>query len=336
MTLPNNKDLLNTLRNGMSEEFKNRVPQSDGTNDKLILDKILNYQPSKNEFITELFNKIGKTMFFNKVFNNPYKILHRGMLEFGQDIESIFKELSEVKGFDEHFTGSTTTEGDLIRGASHNVKVDYITKNVKYKFKDSISDQRLKTAFNNPQGLANMTTSIVNSLYSSVECQEYENIRNLIFEIVEKTGANTERVLTCTDSRSDLAKQIRKMGSLMRFPSTKYNHEGVKTFTNKNELILITTCDVIAELDVYTLAHAFNIDKTDVPYHVIEVTDLPLINGKECYGMLADKDIIQIYDTLKETTTFYNGEQMLTNLFAHLHSTIGECPFAQSVLFTKA
>ena len=64
--------------------------------------------------------------------------------------------------------------------------------------------------------------------------------------------------------------------------------------------------------------------------------ELPAVATKEVYAILADKDLIQCYDTINTTSTFYNGEQMTTNYFAHKHGIMAGCQFAQAVAITKA
>ena len=94
-----NKDLLNSIRAEQSAEYQERVPMATGSNDLEVYASLESYPTAKNEFINTLTNKIGKTMFFNKVFNNPLKMLHRGMLPFGNSVEEMFVELAEQKGF---------------------------------------------------------------------------------------------------------------------------------------------------------------------------------------------------------------------------------------------
>ncbi|MEG0408496.1 MAG: hypothetical protein RR623_06445 [Bacilli bacterium] len=345
-----NKEIINAIRNELPKESQDRIPVADGTNDRSVAKALADYPTDKNNFIDTLVNKIGKTMFFSKVFNNPFKMLHRGELPYGKSLEEVFVEMAEYKGWGENFTGSSTEEGDLIRTTKANVKVDYAKENFKYKFKASISDQLLKGAFLDSFGLQSMLTQIVNSLYSSVEYQEYENIKNVLiqeykkeengsnlsFGVIPTIGyqENSPMLVSGVVDCQNLAKYIRLYTSKLKFPSTSYNLAGVKTWSNKEDLVLFATPETVADLDVYVLAYAFNVDKADVPVRVIEVDTLGKINGKNVKCLLADKDLIQAYDTVKETNSFYNASQMTTNIFSHNHGIMAFCQFANTVVFT--
>ena len=134
----NNIDMLNSIREQQNLEYQALIPKVSSQDDCLqVLATFESYPTAKNAFINTLTNRIGKSLFFDKVFNNPYKMFHKGMLPFGKSVEQLFVEMAEQKNFADHFTGSTTQEGDLIRAVPPSVKVDYISQNYQYKFKTS-------------------------------------------------------------------------------------------------------------------------------------------------------------------------------------------------------
>lgn len=352
-----NKDILNAIRNEQSSEYQERIPKATGNNDIEILQALENYPTEKNNFINTLTNKIGKTMFFNKVFNNPLKLLHKGMLPYGKNIEQMFVELAESKGIDEHFTGSTSEEGDLIKATKPKVKVDFIKQNYEYKFKTSISNAKLRGAFHNSNGLQTLLTSIVDSLYSSVEVKEFRDMKKILINSTkDATGGSTidigliGKIYADANTKANaiipigqsleaktLTKKIRATTSRLGFPSTKYNLAGVETWSNSSDLILYTLPEIEAELDVEVLAHAFNISNADIKTRTIILDELGLtkVGGNEVVAILADKDCIQAWDTVNETNNFVNPEQLTTNYFAHKHGIMAGCSFANAILFVK-
>ena len=339
-----NVEFLNSIRDVQTQEYRNVVPQVANNDDCLsVLATFANYPTAKNAFINTLTNRVGKSMFFDKVFKNPYKMLHKGMLEYGKSIEQLFTEMAEKKGFNEHFTGSTTEEGDLIKAVKPSVKVDYITQNFEYKFKTSLSDQQLRGAFQNPYGLQSLLTHVVDSLASSVDYAEYQDICNLITKLMgDYAKANKYEALTSTDISSlnikELAKCIRSGSEVLGFPSVDYNLAGVMNWTKKEDLVIFTTPTIKAELDVELLATAFNMDKADFNLRVITVKSFPKVtcgDGKKRTPLvfLADKELLQIYDTVNTTSTFYNPERLTTNYFAHKHGIMAGCQFAQGFIY---
>lgn len=351
-----NRDVLNAIREEQGAEYQSVVPLSEDLTGIDLLATFESYPTAKNAFINTLTNRIGRQLFFDKVFNNPFKMLHKGLLPYGKSIEQLFNEMAEEKGFNEHFTGSTSNEADLIGVLAPKVKVDYITQNFEYKFKTSISDLQLRGAFNDQFGLMELIDRAVNQLLSSSEYAEFRDMKKILtqttqdasggstidkgliqkmYEDTSNTKINSFFPVGSTINIKTLAKGIRATANKFVFPSTKYNLAGVKTFTKKEDLVLFVTPEIQAELDVELLAMAFNVSSADVQVRTILVDDLGTVNGKEVLCVLADKDIIQAYDTVNTTTTFYNGERLTTNYFAHKHGIMAGCSFAQAMVFYK-
>ena len=133
-----------------------------------------------------------------------------------------------------------------------------------------------------------------------------------------------------------VAKGVRTWANKLIFPSTKYNLAGVKTWTSKEDLVLFITPELQAELDVEVLATAFNVSSADVNVRTILVDDLGQTDGEQdVVCILADKDIIQAYDTINTTTTFYNADKLATNYFAHKHGIMAGCSYANAIIFVK-
>lgn len=358
MTKIENKDMLNAIRSESSVEYQNNIPMATGSNDLDVFRALETYPTAKNEFIGTLTNRIGKQIFFDKVFNNPYKMLHKGELPYGKTVEEMFVEMAEEKGFNDHFTGSSTNEGDLIGLVKPKVRVDYITQNFAYKFKTSISNQQIRGAFNDRFGLFELINRAVNSLLSASEYAEFRDMKKILthetkdlvggssidkgmvqrFYEEERTKINAIIPLGAAVTGTNLAKNVRMYSNKLTFPSNNYNLANVKTWTNKNDLVLFTTPEMQAEIDVNVLAFAFNVSSADVNVRTILVDDLGATKekaGNKIVAILADKDLIQAYDTINETSTFYNGERLATNYFAHKHGIMAGCTFANAVIFVE-
>lgn len=351
-----NKDMINSIRSTMSAESQNVIPLATDDNAIEVYATLENYPTAKNEFINTLTNRIGKQMFFDKLFNNPFKMLHKGMLPFGKSIEQLFVEMAEQKGFNEHFSGSSSAEADLIGLVKPSVKVDYITQNFEYKFKTSISDLQLKGAFTSEYGLSELITRAVNSLLSSSQYAEFIDMKKILTQASEdSTGGSSigkgliQQIyadpikstamipLGANYTSQDLAIKVREYSSILTFPSSKFNLAGVRAWSNKEDLVLFTTPEHQAKLDVNVLAMAFNVSLADVNVRTIIIDDLGTIGSgaNKVVAVLADKDCIQAYDTINTTNTFYNPERLATNYFAHKHGIIAGCKFAQAVVFTE-
>ena len=383
--MKSNAEILNTIRANASSEYQERVPEALGVGGN-VSNVFIQYPTMKNEFLTALTNKIARTLFYSKVFDNPLKALHKGMLPYGYSLEQIFVNMAESKGFWEHWDASGDAVKDLVGMKKPDIKTLYIERNFAYKYKTTISDQQLRTAFTEQNGLSRLVEQVVSSVYSKAYFDEFNDMKRILAAHAKatylgydsSTGKITEKPLTNSALASGktaavmvlgehesqeakakaISKAIRTLAGKMAFPTDTYNSAGVKQWSERQQLIYITTPEEQAELDVEVLANAFHMDKADVNVRVIVVDELPSVFNIEtakakvaeygtvlsctlsgtrdnrtckCRGILMDSDFIQAYDTLIESRTFDNGEGLYTNYFFHKQGIMSTCYFGQIV-----
>ena len=83
--LKTNVEILNTVRANAATEYQERVPEALGVGGNV--SNVFNKYPTmKNEFLQALTIKIARTLFYSKVFDNPLKALHKGMLPYGYSL----------------------------------------------------------------------------------------------------------------------------------------------------------------------------------------------------------------------------------------------------------
>ena len=381
-----NAEILNTIRANASTEYQERVPEALGVGGN-VSNVFSQYPTMKNEFLQALTNKIARTLFYSKVFSNPLTALHKGMLPYGHSLEQIFVNMAESKGFWQHWDASGDAVKDLVGMKKPDIKSLYIQRNFAYKYKTTISDEQLRTAFTEQNGLSRLIEQVVSSVYSKAYFDEFNDMKRILKAHAQakylgydtSTGLMQERALSNNALQSGknealmvlgeyetqeakakaISKAIRTIAGKMAFPSDTYNSAGVKQWSERQQLIYITTPEEQAELDVEVLANAFNMDKADVNVRVIVVDELPTVFNVEsakatkqdqygtvlscalsaarddrtckCRGILMDSDFIQAYDTLIESRTFDNGEGLYTNYFFHKQGIMSTCYFGQIV-----
>lgn len=354
-----NKEVINGIRQEMTLESQSRIPVATAQNETggYYADLFASYPTAKNEFITVLTNKVSKTIIYTKVFKNPLKKLHKGLLPYGSTIEQMFMNMAIKKGWAEHFDAQGSPESDLIRIQNPTAEVDYISINYKYKYKTSISDQQLKEAFTSREGLSNLISYIVASISNSVEYDEYKDMMKILTNATKETaGSSTidtgivQRAFAGTNKASmfipvgakldakALTKKIKGTVGRWKFPSTKYNIAGVNTWATPQECVIFIDPDTLAELDVELLAQAFHTSYAELPARIIEVEGLgetKATGGNKIVCIIADADAIQPWDTLYENNSFYNPERLTTNLFAHKWGLMCACDYANVVCFCE-
>lgn len=409
MKQTSNKDMLNAIRNQASAEYKEKVPVMMSEEMTRALPTTLQDYPTiKNEFIHTLMNKVVRTDFFSKVYENPLKMLKKGTLAYGASIEELFVRAAEAKGFfgsgydQPNYDGlHQPTPTELLEIKEPIVDTLYITKNFAHFFQTSISDSQLKSAFTSQNGLSELVNQITSSLINGAEQKEFNDMKSIITTVCDQKRVKTDgkgKISTSDDipkgisgdaaSLSDtqfktshgvkqviykynigkdpekgsaqegkeVAKAIRSLAGRLKFVSSKYNMAGVETWTNPEDLVFITTPEIMANIDVEVLAQAFNVSSTDVNVRTILVDELPekwtkgkkssnfeadrgfwandatsRTQGATCYGLLVDKDFIQAYDTVNEARQFENGRTLTTNLFLHRQGIMANCYFSNAI-----
>lgn len=351
----NNTEILKQINADASAEYQNRMTDENGnllTGEKAYK-ALTDYPTVKNEFINTLTNKIVKSYFYSKVFSNPLKMLHRGELTFGTSLEQVFVGMAKKKNFSDNF--GTDKADSLIGKEESDVKATYIGKNFAYKYRVSISEDMLRGAFTSNSGLSELVAQLTNSAISGCYYDEFADMKLVINNAISK-GADFKGQTLTTDSSITLqapksikvgtkpiewAENIRALSGRLRFPSTNYNMTGVKTWSNPEDLILITTPEKVAKIDVNVLALAFNTSMADIKIKIIEVDELPTkicteigtegTTEKDLVGIVMDKDWLQCYDTVMTTRQFENSDTLTINQFLHKQGVMASCLFANIV-----
>lgn len=316
-----NIDLLNGVRASSSPAYQQRIPVATQNNIQEVMQGIMDFPDVKNEFIATLTQRVSKTIFFTRALENKLKVFHKGFLPYGTTIQGLFADIIKGKNFDD-----SDTINDLFGKAENNVKPEYYEQNYKLKYTISLSDERLKGAFLQENGLNSLIGSLIQAELNSLEYDEYLIMKSLL------DNAQTTEVLVnpITDEQSvkNFVKKLRALIGKMGFPSNQYNHQGVTTQSKKDDLYVITTPDYLAEVEVETYAQAFNLGYADVNTKIVEVDSFA---DPDTIAIICDKDFIQFYDTLNSAESFRNGSGLYTNQFLHKWGIASVCGFANAV-----
>ena len=81
-------NILNVIRENASLEYQNKVPKVNNVDDIVKVGEIIYGTPSfQNIFVSALVNRIALVLVNSATFNNPYKILKKGQIDYGEIIE---------------------------------------------------------------------------------------------------------------------------------------------------------------------------------------------------------------------------------------------------------
>ena len=344
-------DILNAIRNDATQAYKNYVPIATQipSNSKEIGQVLMQFPALQNEFVSALVNRIGLVIVKNMSFSNPWSVFKRGILDFGETIEEIFVEIAKPFQYDPASAYANNLKRQLpdVRAAFHPI-------NYKKFYKVTIQQEELQLAFLSWDGVNNLITKIVDSLYKGAEYDEFlvmkfclaKHIVNGHLYPMEKSGNTT----------TSAAKDYKTVSNNMLFPSTLYNMAGVRNTTPRDEQYLIMTAAADAEMDVDVLAAAFNMEKAEFMGHrvlvdsfsvfdterlaelfaddpnYVALTDGELAILAKVQAVILDKDFFMIYDNLLKFTEDYIGEGIYWNYWYHVWKTFSVSPFANAVV----
>ena len=335
-----NIQFLNAIRAVSSADYKERIPQATQTNIQSIMTTIMSYSTTKEEFTNTILNKIVKTKVLNKAYENSLKFFKKEPLPFGKTIEGVFVDLIKAKNFNENFGTGNNEATSLLGKETPTVKVEYYSENFKHKYKLSISDEQLKSAFMSADGLSQMTQGLIRSATSSSEYDEYMMIKTLIGASVGKEV--TIQGLFALDENAQAKKVTKTVQALVnkfRFMSTEYNKQGVHTHCLPSDCVIITTPDQLANLNVELLATAFNVPYAEMPSRIVVIDSFLKADGSDdtdTVCIVADMDLVQFRNTLDTWETFRNPDGLMTNMFHHVWGSACGCGFVNAVKIKNA
>lgn len=335
--MANMQAILDVIRANASTEYQERVPVTTQTNITEVGNPILTYQSIQNEFLNALVNRIALSVIQNKTAKNPLAVLKKGTIPLGSDIQEIFTNMAKDTGFD--------GKGDkLLTKTTPDVKALYHRVNREGQYPVTITRAMLQRAFTSYAELEKLMNSIITSMYSGDNRDEFILMKNLFAGAI----ANNLTVKVSVDHVDDataatsLIKAIKKASKAFTYPSTAFNKyyvnkpdsdtgEPVTTWTPLENQILLIRSDIMVDIDVDVLAKAFNMNKVDFLARTLEVDNFG--SATNCYAMLMDESCPQIYDNLYEITEFYNPQGLYWNYWLNHHQTYGFSLFANSVAF---
>lgn len=330
-----NVQFLNAIRAVASAEYKGRIPTATQTNIQNIMTTIMSYSTTKEEFTNTILNKIVRTKVLNKAYENSLKFFKKEPLPFGKTIEGVFVDLIKAKNFNENFGTGNNEATSLLAKETPTVKVEYYSENFKHKYKLSISDEQLKSAFMSADGLSQMTQGLIRSATSSSEYDEYMMIKTLIGASVSKE-VEIQGLFKLDENAQakKITKTVQALVNKFRFMSTEYNKQGVHTHCQPSDCVIITTPDQLANLNVELLATAFNVPYAEMPSRIVVIDSFLKADGTDdtdTVCIVADMDLVQFRNTLDTWETFRNPDGLMTNMFHHVWGSACGCGFVNAV-----
>lgn len=346
-------DILNTIRANASAEYMANVPEvTQATDIPKVGEVLYGYPALANTFLNALMNRIALVRVKSATFNNAYRELKKGYLEYGETVEEVFVNIAKARAFSAEKAEKYELKRTLpdVRSAFHAI-------NWRVQYPVTIENDELRTAFMSLDGVQDMIAKIVDSLYTAVELDEYLVMKYMLIKSITKGDFYAKSV--DTTSITDLGVSFRSASSLLQFMSTKYNRAHVQNTTPIDRQYIFMDAAMNAKYSVDVLAGAFNLDRaTFIGKQMLvddwstfdndrfsqlvaetdalePVTAAELAAMQKVRGVLIDSDWFQIYDNLTQFTETYVGSGLYWNYFLTTFKTFSSSPFANAVVFVE-
>ena len=350
-------NIANAVRNNNSVFYKDYVPPITDISGLRQIGKIIMDMPAlQNEFLNALVNRIAMVRITSKLYDNPWSRFKKGIVDYGETIEEIYVDLCRVYEFD-----VDKAENELFKRSNPDVRAAFHTINFMKFYKITISRQMLYRAFLSAQGMDDLISKIMESVYTSANYDEFLTMKYLLactilngriypIEIPEVNVDNAKAIVTAVKANSNR----------LTFPSRDYNPAGVFQHTPKGEQNIIINSDFDALMDVNVLASAFNMSKAEFDGKRILVDSFgsldkarldELFKDDKGYKPISDADLAKldkipmvvtddnfwmIFDNLVEMRDVENGQGLYWNYFYHLWKTFSVSPFSNAVMYVPA
>lgn len=347
-------DILNVIRQNAGYEYQNAVPKVTKETDIPAVGAVIYGTPAlANTFINALVNRIALVRVQSATFNNPYSILKKGYIEFGETIEEIFVNIAKVvkyspeKGEEREFKRTLPD----VRSVFHVI-------NWRAVYPVTIQDDALKQAFLSIDGVTNLISSIVDQVYTAAEYDEFLLFKYLLIKSISHGKMKPVSIGDGTNPK-DAAKAFRSTSNLLTFMKDDMNETGVLTSTPKDRQVIFMDAKYNAEFDVEVLASAFHMEKADFIGRLFliddfttfdnkrfedirkestglqEVTAAELALLKDVKAVILDENWFQVYDNNNKFTEKYVASSLYWNYFYHTWKTVSYSPFSNAVVFVK-
>ena len=356
VTLTNSSvDILNVIRNNASVNYQNYVPQAtaDAESIKEIGAVIMDNPQLQNEFLSALVNRIGRVLITSKMYENPWSMFKKGMLEFGETIEEIFVNIAKPFQFD-----PAVAETNLFKREIPDVRSAFHIMNYQKYYKTTIQNDQLRQAFLSWQGITDLIAKIVDAMYTGANYDEFQTMKYMLAKNVLNGRMYPVTIPAVTsDNMKSIVSTIKGVSNNFEFLSDKYNIAGVQNNSKKSEQYLLINSNFDATMDVEVLASAFNMDKAeflgkrvlvdsfgsldiarlnilfadDPTYTEISADELKALDAIPC--ILVDENWFMIFDNYYNFTEQYNGEGLYWNYWYHVWKTFSISPFVNNALF---
>jgi hypothetical protein len=312
----------------------------------VILDS--NLTPVYNEFFN-LLKRIAFFMIENKRFANPLSFLEGDEMPLGYAGQGVHVNPAKGRAFDVNdFAG-------ILQKYEAETFTEYYNINMDRQYSVSLPRTKIKNAFVSWGDLEAFVNGIVNSLYNGAEIDAYNYTKTLVSSAYLGKRVQVKKVDAVVNEATGKAfvKELKKLNRKFQLPSSDYNAwkllngddaKAVTTWSDAQNIGLMITADIEAELSVDVLAYAFNMSQVDaeefIANRVVVVDNFDVydddgnkvFDGSAIQGIIFDKAFFKIKTQDNAMDEIYIPSNRCWQYFYNVNKLYNTSLFANAVV----
>lgn len=350
----NTADMLNSLAVNAGLNDMPVVHSGDVQSLKDFGNAIINFQGNSNAFLGSLINRIGRVLITSKMYENPWSVFKRGLMEYGETIEEIFVSMAEPYTYD-----PAKTENTDFKRYIPDVKSVFHSMNFQKFYPTTVSEAQLRQAFLSFEGVNELISRIIQQVYTGANYDEFIVMKYMLAKNIlagQMYAVNVPQPTT-GNARAVAATMV-NYGMKIRYISDEFNHAHVRTNTDLSDMYMIIPTNFNAIMDVEVLALSFNMTKAELLGRQIGVDGFGILDNERLamlfaensdytpitpeemqrlnsvVGVMVDKNYFMIFDNNIFMSDIFSPVGLYWTYYYHNWKTFSTSPFCNAILFT--
>lgn len=230
-----------------------------------------------DNYVKKLIDKVGKTMFVDRVYQSTAPSILHDSWEYGSILEKVRCDVGDFEA-NKEWTLTPETKFDVFKFQPASVQAKYFNSKTTYQLRISITQKQMKSAFNSAAAMNSFISMIENRIQMKMtlasdalimrtivnliaeKIKANNNVVNLLAEYKTATGSTITAKTALTDKEflRFAAKTIMQYKKLIATASMLYNNDGYVTFTPAERLKAVFASDFDLALKTSLYADTYN------------------------------------------------------------------------------
>ena len=273
--------ILNDIRATASSAYQDAVPFATADSIVDVGKAVMSLpDPIRNEFMQNLFNKIGLTLVDYPVVNNQLEFLKKGRLEYGQVIEDIYVGLAEAEPYVTGMSNGEYPDPFAIRKVPHQSAFYSAILSRQYRLTRHVSD--LRKAFHGSSTMEQFIGGMMNAITSREKYDDYRMTVALMARQIEEAvtevdhqgrvqlvtlfnegkaaedEVTAETAFASQDFLKFFSNQLKKWSKRLGYLREDLNLAGVPNIMDKSQQRIMMPGDILVDFETELLPWAYN------------------------------------------------------------------------------